>query len=530
MILKILKKIFFIILPVLIVSNMLSITNTNLLAVYASNQGIIIDYTDNTIAYDLTTNYTKDYSDKLQIGFVERFIELTGTLTFALPVTYEGVTTQQADDLDGTSELNYISFGNGGIGQIIIPVITIYTKTAPTTLHASFTCYATTIRSIVDSLYFSNNYEMYDMTLLIDTINGTVQDTARYFDSESINIGANTDYTVGSEALNVYTTFSILDYPELNDILGESIGVVTSNYYIEDINLNVYSSILTMFDTAYAEILSNNELQTMPTWKQLVVNMGGAPYRLENSVSNNEPLSYYYDETNYSELALTLSDISYSTYIEEHWRADAIIALHVFYDIIIEAPTLETYIITFETNGGTALEVIEAEAGTTLTLGLTTRTGYTFVTWYTDSALTTEFTSLTMPSADTTLYAKWEAIVEEPEEAIAIIPGYDNLGQDSMTGVITTGVVIAIITAVVGAIFGVALVIDVFAGTTFVGDFFVSVSGTVAEIATNVNEAIDNVVGFNISWLLYIAIGLLIITSLSKAQILKKNRGGRPRN
>ena len=68
---------------------------------------------------------------------------------------------------------------------------------------------------------------------------------------------------------------------------------------------------------------------------------------------------------------------------------------------------LNTYTITYNSNGGSS--VSQATGVTTLpsTLPTTTRAGYTFVAWYIDSALTTRAVAGETIEEDTTLYAKW---------------------------------------------------------------------------------------------------------------------------
>ncbi len=80
--------------------------------------------------------------------------------------------------------------------------------------------------------------------------------------------------------------------------------------------------------------------------------------------------------------------------------------------------------ISFVTNSNEIISPIKALEGDNITLpslsikeeaNETSVTIYTFVGWYTDEALTNEFTTYQMPSANTTLYAKWE--VADVEEA-----------------------------------------------------------------------------------------------------------------
>ena len=67
-------------------------------------------------------------------------------------------------------------------------------------------------------------------------------------------------------------------------------------------------------------------------------------------------------------------------------------------------------VVTFETNGGTAIAPIELQKNNLITTAVeTTKVGYTFVGWYSDEALETEFDIETQViTDDITLYAKWE--------------------------------------------------------------------------------------------------------------------------
>ena len=67
-----------------------------------------------------------------------------------------------------------------------------------------------------------------------------------------------------------------------------------------------------------------------------------------------------------------------------------------------------TYVLTFETNGGSAMEKVTKDSGTTVELASykPTRTGYTFDGWFSDKKLTKLVTSVKL-TADTTVYAKW---------------------------------------------------------------------------------------------------------------------------
>lgn len=68
-----------------------------------------------------------------------------------------------------------------------------------------------------------------------------------------------------------------------------------------------------------------------------------------------------------------------------------------------------TYTVTFETNGGKAVEAMTVDEGKSITLPTTVRDGYTFEGWFENEDLTgTNLPSLYTPSGNVTLYAKWK--------------------------------------------------------------------------------------------------------------------------
>ena len=69
------------------------------------------------------------------------------------------------------------------------------------------------------------------------------------------------------------------------------------------------------------------------------------------------------------------------------------------------------YTITFESNGGSAVAAITQEEGSAVTAPVNpTKSGFTFAGWFSDTALSNAYTFSNMPSSNTTLYAKWEAV------------------------------------------------------------------------------------------------------------------------
>ena len=69
---------------------------------------------------------------------------------------------------------------------------------------------------------------------------------------------------------------------------------------------------------------------------------------------------------------------------------------------------VSTCTLTFDTNGGSVIDKITKDSGTTIDLAAykPTRAGYTFAGWFSDKALTKAVTSVKL-TANTTVYAKW---------------------------------------------------------------------------------------------------------------------------
>ena len=110
---------------------------------------------------------------------------------------------------------------------------------------------------------------------------------------------------------------------------------------------------------------------------------------------------------------------------------------------------IENYTITYNLNGGTNAEsnpkdyTIETE---TITLENPTRTGYTFLGWYTDESFTTPITEIAKGSTGAkTLYAKWIAT-----ETFILVQGATITGAITAEGYTTSKIFIADKTVTVG--------------------------------------------------------------------------------
>lgn len=101
--------------------------------------------------------------------------------------------------------------------------------------------------------------------------------------------------------------------------------------------------------------------------------------------------------------------------------------------------TVKTYTIAFETNGGSHVAQIEAEAGDEITVpAAPTKSGERFVGWYesTDGGTTLKpdaFVFGYMPSKNITLYAKWQdAVIGSWETYQVVIPAETESDEDTV--------------------------------------------------------------------------------------------------
>lgn len=75
--------------------------------------------------------------------------------------------------------------------------------------------------------------------------------------------------------------------------------------------------------------------------------------------------------------------------------------------------SINEYNVSFVSNGGSAVDFIKTDYGTTITEpAVPTRTGYTFEGWHKEAELTNQwdFGSDTIPAEDISLYAKWDTV------------------------------------------------------------------------------------------------------------------------
>lgn len=85
--------------------------------------------------------------------------------------------------------------------------------------------------------------------------------------------------------------------------------------------------------------------------------------------------------------------------------------------------------VTFETNGGTAVGVLEGKAGKNMAIDSTVREGYEFDGWYRDEELTVRAVDTIFPYGDATYYAKWLEANDVEAENETVSEPYMSLSQ-----------------------------------------------------------------------------------------------------
>ena len=94
----------------------------------------------------------------------------------------------------------------------------------------------------------------------------------------------------------------------------------------------------------------------------------------------------------------------------------------------------ENVTITFDTNGGTAIDPMTVRSGTILTTPSTAKYGYTFDGWFLDEDLTISWNNAKVTN-DCTLHAKW---TRDKNVVVTYVITYDNTGGTGGPGTIST--------------------------------------------------------------------------------------------
>ncbi len=166
-------------------------------------------------------------------------------------------------------------------------------------------------------------------------------------------------------------------------------------------------------------------------------------------------------ETYNVEDAFTFEPATKTGYTFNGWYTDA-----AFTSALVEGITLGShgeitlyanfsinkYTISFESNDGTDVEPIKQNYATSVSAPEDpAKTGYKFVGWYSNSALTNKYTFTTIPAENITLYAKWELV---SYKITYNLDGGTNASQNPKTYTITTATITLLAPSKTGYTFG----------------------------------------------------------------------------
>lgn len=142
---------------------------------------------------------------------------------------------------------------------------------------------------------------------------------------------------------------------------------------------------------------------------------------------------FYYDETNKRSNVTILTDVdNVKTFVTSVAGAGALPNFNIEGESGSDTP-VERFTVTFETNGGTAINSQTVISGNKISAVSTTKSGYKLVGWYKDATFSTPFNiSTDTITEDTKLYAKWE-------ESNETVYTFNNFSTGSISTATTVG-------------------------------------------------------------------------------------------
>jgi uncharacterized repeat protein (TIGR02543 family) len=251
-----------------------------------------------------------------------------------------------------------------------------------------------------------------DPTKLGYTFNGWDQVIPSVMPAEDVSIKA-------LWTLNTFTIIYNLDG-------GTNAPLQASSYTIESNSISLLepTKVGYTFTGWFDQETGGVKVETIPTgsssnqtfYARFIADTYTLTYNLDGGVNGLNPASYTVEDQTINLLAATKEgytfngwylESSYTTLVTQINPADAKnIALYARF-------TINTYTITFDTDGGSVVSPITQEFNSVVVAPVNpTKTGFIFNGWYSDAALTTEYDFTTMPASNLTLYAKYLESVE----------------------------------------------------------------------------------------------------------------------
>jgi uncharacterized repeat protein (TIGR02543 family) len=265
-------------------------------------------------------------------------------------------------------------------------------------------------------------------TYTVETETIVLEDASRigytfggWYTSEDFNGEAVTEITMGSVGdIRLYAKWIINSYTISFDSEGGSeVDAITAEYGTNVSEPSEPTRAGYTFDGWYVDAAMTvvYEFTTMGAeditlYAKWIINSYGIEYVLNDGENGDNPTTYTVEtETIVLEDASRIGYTFGGWYTSEDFNGEAVteITMGSVGDIRLYAKwIINSYTISFDSEGGSEVDAITAEYGTNVSEpSEPTRAGYTFDGWYVDAAMTVVYEFTTMGAEDITLYAKW---------------------------------------------------------------------------------------------------------------------------
>lgn len=353
----------------------------------------ICDAWDGTTVRNTATEDSGKSGPNTYIGSSTRLINLASNGTPDVILVFAGT--------NDTRRASATSLGTFDNTQDYAPMTDeeLYTNTTESVLASSFTALIRKLQYLYPNAKIACITPMYGIAFSLKPSGRAmalkvIRDICDYFgvlfiDATKAGLNINNTYS------GVYTYFKDTIHPNKD-------GMKLIGDY-------VYKQVVNAFESPVGESIVykvTNTLEYLTTSKPQVVGVKkGESYKATLSGTTDfTGVTVYMGTTNITSSALANGVITIPSV-----TGDIVIA-----DSAIEPPTEITYNVTFEENGGSAVSDLNGVTTLPDPLPTTTRSGYIFGGWFTNSTLTSSAVAGATITSNVTLYAKW--IEEETDE------------------------------------------------------------------------------------------------------------------
>ena len=271
------------------------------------------------------------------------------------------------------------------------------------------TSYSCSVRAnafaFIEGCYFERGLNPYE----VKTSTTYTSTAVKSYNNVFSNVTRKSGYKSGNNVSSRTTTVSGNCTPTLDDTDYTNFDTNSSLFYYDSVNKVSDVEHLTNAQTAKAECkiysgVARDEITIITYTVSFVLNGGSCDY-----LGNTTSIIVIAGDTLTELPTPTYTDKTFiGWYLDEELSEVFDTSSEINEDITLYAKYADTVTITYVTNGGDDLDPTEVVYGETASLSTPTRTGYNFLGWYTDEALTELFDSSSALTEDITLYASWE--------------------------------------------------------------------------------------------------------------------------